>query len=44
MGNRPIVETVVSEVRKALKGKDECIYKTAHISAEDVAQTIRALI
>ena len=43
MGNRPIVETVVSEVRKALKGKDECIYKAfaailagGHILIEDV--------
>lgn len=43
MGNEQAIETVVSEVRKALKGKDDCIYKTfaailagGHILIEDV--------
>ena len=43
MGNEQAIETVVSEVRKAIKGKDDCIYKTfaailagGHILIEDV--------
>ena len=43
MGNEQAIEKVVSEVRKALKGKDDCIYKTfaailagGHILIEDV--------
>ena len=43
MGNEQAIKAVVSEVRKALKGKDDCIYKTfaailagGHILIEDV--------
>lgn len=43
MGNEQAIKTVVNEVRKALKGKDDCIYKTfaailagGHILIEDV--------